>query len=296
MNDMQIHCFSPTLAELGEGPLWNEGERALYWFDVIGRTLYRRLAANGAESSWSLNGMPGALALRCDGGLLMAFRNRIALAEGVGQPWVDLHQTLIDFSSERINDGAVDDRGRFWFGTFSPKFEPGGGALYCLDTNLTLRRMDSGFSMSNGIAWSPCGASMYFTDSHPGRIWRYRFDAINGTLGSRELFIDYTAREGRPDGCCVDTHGYLWVAEVDAGRIACYAQEGSPDRPPECTITLPLSKPTSVTFGGERLETLFITTEWRGLSADELRRQPLAGATFSVAGLARGLPQARFAA
>ncbi|GAA4329334.1 CBU_1789 family Dot/Icm type IV secretion system effector [Pigmentiphaga soli] len=293
---MNVSRFSAHNAELGESPRWNGSEHALYWVDVVGRTLHRRTPGRDDETRWPLPGLPGALAFRRAGGLLLALRNGIVLSNAPGQPWRAVDLPGIDFARERINDGATDSLGRFWFGTFSPQLAPGRGSLYRLDPDLRLYRMDSGFSMSNGIAFSPDERSMYFADTHGGRIWRYDFDAAAGTVSAREPFVDYQERHGLPDGCCIDTLGRLWVAEVGGARVACYAAHGDPARAPEIAIDLPVSKPTAVAFGGDGLSTLFIATQWRGLPAAERKRQPLAGACLAVLGPARGIPPHPFAA
>lgn len=50
-------------------------------------------------------------------------------------------------------------------------------------------------------------------------------------------------------------------------------------------MKLPVSKVTSVTFGGFLLDTLYVTTSSRDLSQQELEEQPLAGYVLSVKGL-----------
>lgn len=294
MEVVNVSPFSSHIAQLGESPTWLASEHALYWIDVIGRTVHQKMTGSSDETQWPLPGLPASIVLRRGGGFLMAFRNRITFADGAAGPYRDVDLRGIDFAAERINDSAVDSRGRFWFGTFAPKFTSGGGSLYRLDPDLTLHRIDRGFSMSNGIAWSPDASTMYFVDTYEYCIWRYRFDEDTGTVSGRERFIEYPERVARPDGCCVDADGLLWVAEVDAWRIAGYAPDSTSRHAPVRTISLPLSKPTSVAFGGPDLRTLFITTEWRGLDALERQQQPLAGATFIAEGVSRGLPQHAF--
>lgn len=295
IDDLHATPFSSHISELGEGPTWRDSEQALYWIDVMARSLHCRVLGESSEMSWKLPGLPASFAFRERGGVLMAFRNRIAITDSVDGPWHDLDLNLINFTNERINDSSVDSMGRLWFGTFCPKFTPGVGSLYRLDPDLSLHRMDSGFSMSNGIAWSPDASAMYFVDTYEYCIWRYDFDSVIGTIASRELFIDYRGLPWRPDGCCVDRDGNLWVAEVNAARVAAYTPDGPPRREPTKTVMLPITKPTSIAFGGPDLKTMFITTEWRGIDAEERLRQPLAGANFVVRGVAEGLSQKMFA-
>jgi sugar lactone lactonase YvrE len=105
------------------------------------------------------------------------------------------------------------------------------------------------------------------------------------------MFLDYAGRSGRPDGLTVDAEGYLWVAEVEAHRIARYDPTGKLER----TIEMPISRPTSVMFGGPNLQSLLITSMRLGLSAEQAAKEPLAGATFMVETEAKGLPEPKFA-
>ena len=88
----------------------------------------------------------------------------------------------------------------------------------------------------------------------------------------------------------IDAEGGLWVALWGGGAIHRYL-DGQLDR----RIRLPVSQPTSCTFGGEGLDELYVTSAWQGLSAGERRGQPLAGAVFRVRPGVRGVPAAAFA-
>lgn len=82
--------------------------------------------------------------------------------------------------------------------------------------------------------------------------------------------------DGIPDGMAVDVEGHVWVALFGGGCVRRYAPGGLfVDR-----IELPVSQPTSVAFGGDDLEDLYITTATYQFTAEQLAEQPLAGATF----------------
>lgn len=282
--------FTSETAELGEGPMWSPTDRTLYWFDVSNRRLFRQAGAGESPTSWVLDKMPGSFGFRAKGGVIFAFRNGLALGDRPEGPFVQIEAPVIDFSRERFNDGKVDQRGRFWVGTFNPKMEPGGGNLFRIDPDLSVHRMDTGISMSNGIGWSPDDRIMYYADSRPGRIWSYDFDLARGEIQNRRIFVDYAGKHGRPDGLTVDADGFVWVAEIMASRVARYRPDGSLDR----VVNLPISWPTSVIFGGPDLRTLFITSMRVSLEK-ELAAEPLAGAVFSVNVGVRGRLEPQFA-
>ncbi len=57
----------------------------------------------------------------------------------------------------RLNDGAVDARGRLWFGSMDDGEAAASGRLYCLDGG-DLRVMDEGYVITNGPAFSRTAA------------------------------------------------------------------------------------------------------------------------------------------
>lgn len=276
--DVKIEVHGEVTCDLGEGPLWCSATSRLYWHDVTNRRLHRSDATGHRHETWDLTRMPGCFGFRRAGGLIAAYRNRLALLTPETGETSDVTGHQIDFGAERFNDGRCDARGRLWAGTFDPSMQTASGRLYRVDPDLSVHQMDEGIAMANGMAWNPQGTLLYFADSRPGRIYRYAFDMERGTIGPREVFLDYTDRPGRPDGCIVDSEGSLWVAEVTAGRISRYAANASL----LTSIELPVSKPTSVAFGGERLDTVFVSSMRFGLSTEELKREPLAGRMFRI--------------
>ena len=57
---------------------------------------------------------------------------------------------------DRLNDGAVDAKGRLWFGSIDDAEGAACGKLYRLDAG-GLAAMDSGYVITNGPAFSPDG-------------------------------------------------------------------------------------------------------------------------------------------
>ena len=285
-----ITCVSTSRSILGENPLWDEASGRLFSLDCMGRKLFRHDVENGQDEEWPLRRVPGSVALRAMGGLLMANRQGLAFFDaGTGQ-LDEIPTPRIDFSREVFNDGKCDSRGRFWTGTMHREVAEPVGALYRLGTDLRLTRMADGITLSNGIAWSPDERTLYHCDSRPGLVWAYDYDIEAGTVANRRVHVDFAGRTGRPDGCTVDAEGGLWVAEITAGRVVRFDPAGQE----AVTLPLPVSKPTSVTFGGPDLRTLFITSMRHGLSDEALAREPLAGAVFAVDPGVAGLPAAPF--
>lgn len=275
-------------AELGEGPLWSAERGSLTWFDVSGRKLWRHRP--GAEAhALPLDRMPASFGWR-QGGMIFAFRNGLALTDFDGAVEQEIPCTPVDFAKERFNDGAVDRQGRFWIGSFNPKVAPEAGSLYRVDHDLTVHKVETGFTMSNGLGWSPDGRTLYFADTRPGCIRAFDLDLDSGQTSNRRILIDYADTKGRPDGMTVDSEGCLWVAEVEASRIARYDPEGAF----MSSLPMPVSKPTCITFGGPDYATLYITSMRLGFDAERLAAEPEAGGLFRAEPGVKGLPEPQF--
>ena len=86
--------------------------------------------------------------------------------------------------------------------------------------------------------------------------------------------------------------GFLWVAQWNGGRVVRYDPDGKVER----VVAMPVRRPTSCTFGGPDLSTLYITSGTMRMTAEELAREPRAGHLFALETDVRGLPEPRFAA
>jgi sugar lactone lactonase YvrE len=278
-------------ATLGEGPIWDSRDGRLIWVDIIGGVVnvLTRSASNARPIE--VGEHVGCIALTAQPGTLVgALRS--------GWYWIDVEtgaKQLIAASPAgadcRFNDGAVDRAGRFWTGTMDYAETSPVGELYLLAPDLSYRAMDRGFICSNGITWSSDRRWMFFVDSRNDAIYRYRFDDQEGELGQRSVFVDTTDLPGVPDGIEMDSEDTLWCAFWDGGQIVGFDKDGEARE----TIAVPAIRPTSLTFGGSDLTTMFITSAAYGLSERELAEWPASGAVFEVTRPTPGLPANVFA-
>ncbi|HTI30100.1 MAG TPA: SMP-30/gluconolactonase/LRE family protein, partial [Methylomirabilota bacterium] len=190
----------------------------------------------------------------------------------------------------RFNDGKCDPAGRFWAGTMTYDAALGAGALYRLDPDGQARMVLDEVTISNGLAWSLDGGTMYFIDTPTQRVDAFSFDGVTGEIGDRRPEIHLPPEAGAPDGMTIDAEGGLWIALWGGAAVHRYL-DGRLDQ----VIELPVSQPTSCCFGGASLDELYVTSAREGLSAPRLRAEPLAGALFRVRPGVRGLAPAVFA-
>lgn len=282
-------CLWPARALLGEGPVWSAAEDALYWVDIKRPRVLRYRLADGRREEFPMPSEIGCLGLVEGGGLVAALRT--------GFVFLDLENGRIDpitnpehdCPGNRFNDGKVDSAGRFWAGTMDDAERDPSGCLYRLDRDLSVTRVDEGYVVTNGPAFSPDGRVLYHNDSADRRILAFDCDPDTGALTNRRTFA--RIERGYPDGLTVDAEGGVWCALWDGWRVVRFTPDGREER----SIELPVARVTSCTFGGSELDTLFVTSASIGLSETESAAQPLAGGLFSLQPGVLGLPTPAFA-
>jgi sugar lactone lactonase YvrE len=271
----EVEHILPAHNQLGEGALWCVDEQALYWVDIERNTFSRFQPATGGYETIDVGVPIGVLALRTSGGLVMATKKGFALWDKDATELRYIINPEFDKPHLRFNDGAVDSRGRFWAGSMGG---PGEGTLYRLDPDGSVHIMIPGVTTPNGIGWSPDDTLMYFTDSGPGIIYVFDYDAVNGHIINRRNFIELPTEIGTPDGLVVDCEGHIWSACWDGAKLVRYTPSGTIDR----IIPVPALRPTSCVFGGPNLDELYITSAFTGLSEEQLEQYPLSGDLFRL--------------
>jgi L-arabinonolactonase len=290
---MRIEVLVDVKTILGEGPLWDVEEQRLYWIDSFGMNVFRATADGREIRAWDVPQKIGSMALRKSGGAV------VSLARGFH--FLDLRTGNVELivdpepgrTNNRLNDGKVDRRGRFVAGSMDTMEEGPNGALYRLDPDLSLHKLDDKIIVSNGPCWSPDSKTFYFADTWSGEIWKYDYDLATGSVANRRTFAKVDrSRGGAADGSTVDAEGCLWNALVYDGRLVRYRPDGSVDR----IIEMPVKKVTSVMFGGPALDILYVTS----MAKPPLPRFPgdgvQRGSLFAIYDLGiTGVPEPRFA-
>ena len=147
-----------------------------------------------------------------------------------------------------------------------------------------------GVIVSNGLGWSPDDRIMYFTDSGRGVIYAFDFDVDTGDIDNRRDFVRVAPADGLPDGLAVDAEGFVWGAHWNGWRITRYDPDGRIDR----VVDLPVPQVTSLAFGGDSLDQMFVTTARLGLTENQLKEAPLSGGLFMIDAGVTGLPEVPF--
>ncbi|HXH03661.1 MAG TPA: SMP-30/gluconolactonase/LRE family protein [Candidatus Competibacteraceae bacterium] len=286
-----VRCILDARAELGECPVWSAEEQVLYWVDILAPALHRLDPATGATRTWKMPQSIGSFGLRECGGAVVALRNGLHLFDFDTGQLTFLTNPEADKPSNRFNDGKVSPDGRFFAGTMDEEqLKRPLGALYRLDPDGSCHQLVGGLIVSNGLAWSADGRTLFHSDSKGQVIWAYDYDLATGAIANRRVIARPSEAIGRPDGGAMDVEGYYWSAGISAGVLNRWAPDGRLDR----QIPLPCAAPTCPCFGGPDMKTIFITSLTHGLPQDKLAEKPLSGGIFAVEVDVAGVPVAKF--
>ena len=286
--ETNVECVADVHATLGEGPVWVQREAALYWVDIKGRKIFR-LDDQGRRTEWDTPVRVGSIAPRRNGGFIGGTDEGLAAIDLTAESFEIIARPEAKLPHNRFNDGKVDRRGRFWAGTMDDEERKATGSLYCFGETLDWNIADEGYKVTNGPAFSPSGDRMYHSDS--ARQVTYVFDLEDGHATNRRTFLQFAEGQGFPDGMTVDAEGCLWIAFWDGGCVRRFSDQGEWLQ----TIAMPVSRPTSCTFGGPDLDRLYVTSARIGLDETPLAMQPNAGGLFMFTPGVRGLADVPFA-
>lgn len=281
---------------LGEGPVWDDDEGALYWIDGLGCRWFRM--KDGEITQHETASPLGSLVLTSAGEIFAALRDGIYHIDRVTGAQTLLTNPEAGKAGNRFNDGKADPRGRYVVGSMSEANNNGSdngepaGALYSILRDGSWKRLRSDVSISNGLAWNRSGDTLYYIDSPTGCVMAYDYDLSAGEISGGRICARVPEAEGIPDGMTIDADGMLWVAQWGGWCVSRFDPRTG-ERIGR--VDVPVKHVTCCCFGGARMDELYITTSTNGVEGDEWRRQPLAGALFVAHTGCRGLPAFRFA-
>jgi sugar lactone lactonase YvrE len=275
----KVTCVFDGKAVLAEGPVWDEKRGGLWWVDIVKGTVNFFDPVTSQSKEYFIGQLIGALVLCQD--------EKLALALEKGFHRFDPASQSLEFLANpegnatdltRFNDGKCDPAGRFFAGVMSKTAESGAGALYSYAGGGEVVKHVDHVSISNGLAWSHDGSIFYYIDTVTQQVVAYDYDIEKGTLSNKRVTIEVPKSDGDPDGMCIDQEGMLWIALWEGWGVARY----NPATGEKIDfIDVPVRKVTSCTFGGSKLDTLYITTASVEMKETDWKDQPQAGGIFT---------------
>lgn len=264
-------------AELGEGAVWVERDRALWFVDIKKHEVHRYDPANGGRRTWTAPEQVGFVFPAERGGFVAGLQSGLYHFDEQSGAFDLIVQVEPDLPTNRLNDGMVDPNGRLWFGTMDNGEKAKSGAFYCFQNGSVTRTNIHGIAITNGPAISPDGQILYAVDTLKGTIDCAEIHH-DGTLGERQPFVRIDPKDGHPDGPTIDSNGYLWIALYGGWEVRRYSPAGELVE----RIRFPVANITKIAFGGHDLRTVYATTARQMLSANDIAKQPQIGDLFEL--------------
>ncbi|WP_140758595.1 SMP-30/gluconolactonase/LRE family protein [Mesorhizobium sp. B2-1-8] len=243
--------------EIGESPVWDPVRSILWFVDILRPAIYSLDPISGVIADYRMPCEVGSIGMANAGLIVVALRSGIHLFDPATQRLDFLVHPEPEMTMNRLNDGKVGPDGCFWVGSMHDAVPRAlSGALHRITPDGRSRKVLDGLYVSNGLAWSPDGRTMYHADSRGPFIQAFDFDATTGAISNGRMIALLDEMRGLPDGAAVDQEGTYWSAGVSAGRLNRITPDGFMLDP----VEVPLDAPTMPCFGGSDLRTLFVTS------------------------------------
>ena len=217
-------------AELGEGPVWDERDQALWFTDIKRQKIHRYDPATGARRSWDSPEQVGFLLPTQSGGFAVGLQSGLYRFVPETNEFHGLVAVEPELPGNRINDGTVDPSGRLWFGTMDNGEREKSGAFYCFDGGVLKRTNVAGISITNGPAISPDGRTLYWIDTLGGTMSACEI-GDDGELGPSRLVVGFRQRRAIPTARQSTAKAASGSACTAAGRQVAIRRKASCFRP-----------------------------------------------------------------
>lgn len=275
----------PLAAELGEGPVWVQRDRALWFVDIKKQQIHRFDPADASKESWDAPEQVGFVFPAERGGFVAGLQSGLYHFDETNGGFELIVNVEADKPGNRLNDGVVDPHGRLWFGTMDNQEKAKSGAFYCFADGKVSPTGIADISITNGPAVSPDGRLLYLVDTLKGTI-EVADIADDGSLVNRRAFTRIEKTDGYPDGPTIDSNGYLWISVYAGWEARRYSPAGDLVE----RVRFPVANITKTAFGGADLRSAFSTTARQLLKPDEIAKQPEIGDLFEFRVDVPGVP------
>jgi len=266
---------------LGESVTWDPRNQSVWWTDIMTNKIYQYFLDKQCLNVFDVPERACSLGLTKDiNQLIIAFETGI----GLFSPLLNSvsKRNTIDWKYRpfkvgcgiRFNDGRIDNQGRFWISTMieDEQISTNEAKLISLDGESRVKSHLSHFKVGNSLAWNESSKKMYFSDSSAHQIWSFDFNFVNCSISNKACFAN-TPDDCFPDGAEVESNGDLWCTNWGGSSITVYSENEKNKH----NISLPVSQPTCLTFGGQERKLLFVTSATYNKSKKELLAEPSAG-------------------
>lgn len=277
--NLKIDVVTSLRCKLGEGPLWDYRQGLICWIDILKGEIHEYSPLANLSRTIAVRQTIGCIGLYDNENFIGAAADGFVFISRASGQLKNIGDPEADKGNNRFNDGKCDPAGRFFAGSMSLTGSMSSGCLYVLEADLSFRKVIEPVSVSNGMAWSPDGRYFYYIDTPTRQIVAFEYNLENGEIRNGKAIIEIASSDGLPDGMTIDNEGMLWIAHWDGSKISRWDPENGRLL---LEISFPVPRITSCTFGGDRLQDLYVTSAYAGLTNKQMKKYPLSGALFII--------------
>ena len=287
---MDFEIISDKKCILGESPIWHDTKKNFIWLDYLKGELFffdpyeKNLIIKQLELETPLGGV--ALYNQSDS-LIVSHKNGLSILNVNTFKYSNFVHPESQKKDVIYNDLKIDRDNNLWISTSHIDEKEDKGSLWSLDKNKTIRLIDTGFKVSNGPGFSPCGKKIYFNDTFSYKTFLYQFDNEPNYKINKELFFKFEIQDGYPDGITVDLDGNIWIAHWGSGIIT----KQLPNGKIVSKFNLPSLNLTSLCFGGANYKNLVVTSATDGMDDKDWEFFPESGKTFLISRDEKGIKE-----
>jgi sugar lactone lactonase YvrE len=287
--DQPVELVWDARCGIGECCTWDAAHRRVLFCDIPQGHIHAYAVDDGRHETWLLPEIAPSFGLCRSGRLVVALRHRVVLFDPETDEVMDLAGPVDEPDTLRLNDGKVGPDGCFWVGSMddSPAKRKV-ASLYRVTPDGRIEKKAEGYGVSNGLAWSPDGRTMYHSDTRGPFIDAWDFDAATGSIGNRRRLVTLSEAEGRPDGAATDAEGCYWSAGVSAACLNRFSPAGEL----LAKVAMPVPAPSMPCFAERHI---YVTTLRHGRDQALLASHPTMGGLFRLTAPVAGAPVALFA-
>ncbi|WP_179957749.1 2-dehydro-3-deoxy-6-phosphogalactonate aldolase [Exilibacterium tricleocarpae] len=273
----EIKQCAVTQSVIGESPLWRPVSKEVAWVDPVTSTLFLYNRESRTVLAKNTDRPVSSIMESADNRLFGVSTDVLVEIFPQAGTSKTVAKVPLGFADCRLNDAAMDPKGRVWCGSMSNALFAGQGELFRIDPDGEVHKLKDGLGVTNGLGWSPDFKQFYLVDTLHRTLIAFDCDIELGTITKPRVVTDFMGVPGKPDGLCVAPDGAIWVAMWGGSRLVRVAPRGVITR----EVILPTPNVSSCCFAGDS-NSIYVSTSRFRLSNAALEASPWSGSLLVI--------------
>jgi len=214
--------------DFGEGPRWHDGR---LWYSDFHQHCVYAVASDGSREAMIQTGeeRPSGLGWLPDGDLLLVAMTARQVWRVASDGETTVHADLSHLATWHCNDMVVAADGTAYVGNFGFDIEgdrsnPVTATLAIVHPDGTVEAGPDDLSFPNGSVITPDGTTLIVGETFASRMTAFDVEP-DGRLSNRRTWAETPGI--RPDGCCLDQAGGIWIANASTDEVVRVEEGGA---------------------------------------------------------------------